>query len=270
MKKNALTPLLATLAVFSLALNACKKESNNAASCNHLSSLQATPGNGNTYTYLYEYDNTGRVSSQTEKNGSSENKYVFSYENGGLRILKNSFNTPAIKDSVELNSDGYIIYRVFHFTNGPAYYYYTYDGNGFLASETYEYFNTGVTYSFAKEQSVYTNTIGNGNLVKRVRVGKNLKTGVTGATEIQTFEYDESKPAFPELFSANHTGYEFLGKGYGKCSKNAAVKIVRNGSEYNYTYVIDSKGRLSTINGINIGGSSAYGKQQFLYTYACN
>jgi hypothetical protein len=253
-----------------LLMASCKKDNNSPANCNRLSSLQASPGNGNTYSFLYEYDNSGRVTAQTEKAGSSATKYNFTYENNGLRILKNNFNTPLLKDSFELNSDGYIIYRVFHFTNGPASYYYTYDGNGFLASETYEYFNTGATYSFAKEQTVYTNTITNGNLVKRIRVGKNLKTGVSGAAETESFEYDESKTGFPEFISANHSGYEFLGKGYGKCSRNAAVKIKRNGVEFNYTYTTDAKGRLSAINGINIGGSSAYSNQKFLYTYTCN
>lgn len=251
-----------------LVINACKKDKAPSANCDLPKEISSSPGNGNTYKYIYEYNGDRSIKSATEKYPTSEYRYDYSYENGGQRIILNSFNSPALKDTFELNSDGYIIFKVFHFVNGPGYFYYTYDGNGFLASATNENFNTGNPRSIGKYQETFTNTIVNGNLTKRVRVYKDIKAGTTNPPETQTWEYDESKSASP-LFTAYFTDFDFVGKGLGKKSKNAAVKSNINGVQYNYTYVSDAKGRLKEVNGIYVGSGTAYTNQKYIYSYLC-
>jgi hypothetical protein len=78
----------------------------------------------------------------------------------------------------------------------------------------------------------------------------------------------ESKSASP-LFAAYFTYFDFVGKGLGKKSKNAAVKSNINGVQYNYTYVSDAKGRLKEVNGIYVGSGTAYTNQKYIYSYLC-
>jgi hypothetical protein len=230
----------------------------------------SSPGNGNTYNTFYEYNDNGSIKSLTEKYSSGDQKWDRTYENGGQRIIVTSVLSAAAKDTFELNSDGYIIYWVHQFSNGPGYYYYTYDGNGFLASLTYEYFNTGNPVSIGKYQETYTNTIINGNLTKRIKVSKNIKAGTTSPPETDTWEYDESKPAFLVFNYINYTNLDYIGKGYGNNSKNLPVKSNRNGVMYNYTYVYDAKGRLKEVNGIYVGSGTSYKNQKYIYSYVCD
>jgi hypothetical protein len=249
-----------------LVTGVCKKDKASSANCDLPKKIASSPDNGNTYKISYEYNSTGSIKSVTEKYPASELKWERSYENGGQRVIVTSALNATAKDTFELNSDGYIIYWVHQLSNGPGYFYYTYDGNGFLASVTNENFNTGSRILIGKYQENFTNTIVNGNLAKRIRVYKDIKAGTTNPPETKTWEYDESKSASP-LFTAYFTEFNFTGRGLGKKSKNAAVKSYINGVQYNYTYVSDTKGKLKELNGIYMGSGTAYSNQKYIYTY---
>jgi hypothetical protein len=249
-------------------LGACKKDKTPGADCNRIKSIVSKFSNGNSINTIYEYNTEERVKSITYKYPTSELKTEFMYENAGQLVSATSNNNPAKKDTFRLNSDGYIIYRVFQFINGPSYHDYTYDGNGFLAAETYEAFTTGNPVSIFKLVTTYTNTIVNGNLVKRIGITRNAKNGTTQPAVTDTWEYDESKPASAS-FNTSGLGYDYIGNGSGKKSKNLPAKSINNGEPYNYTYVLDAKGRLKEVNGIYLGSGSS-NSYKYSYTYVCD
>ena len=253
-----------------VAVTACKKDKMSSVNCDRIKSISSSPGNGNTLNYVYDYYENGDIKSVTEKYPANEYKYERVYEKNGQRVIVSRVLNSANKDTFELNSDGYVILQVYQFSNGPGYFYYTYDGEGFLASTTYEYFNTGKSTPFNRAQNTYVNTVVNGNLVKRIRVSRNLTNGTTSAPETETWEYDESKAAYPIFDYLNYIRLDFIGKGFGKNSRNLPVKSNSNGAPYNYTYVTDTKGRLSEVNGIYVGSGTSHKNQKYIYTYTCD
>jgi hypothetical protein len=246
----------------------CKKDKTTSVACSRIKNILSEFSNGNTNTTIYEYNTDGKVKALTYKYPTSELKTEFTYESGGQLVSATSNNNPAKKDTFKLNSDGYIIYQVFQFSNGPSYHNYTYDSNGFLAAETYEAFTTGNPVSIFKLITTYTNTVINGNLIKRMAITKNAKNGTTQPPVTDTWEYDEGKPASAS-FNASGIGYDHIGNGFGKNSKNLPVKSIKYGDAYNYTYVIDAKGRLKEVNGIYLG-SGTNNSFKNTYTYLCD
>ena len=240
--------------------SSCKKDKSSNENCDRVNQFFYDNRSAVAKTTV-SYNADGTAKEIVEDNGN--NKYRFDYRNGNQTVL--IFATPGVgpaagietrSDSIILNSKKFITYRKHYFTDGYTVFINDYDQDGFLIKlDATNYDLNGVVRN--RQTNIYTNTLLDGNLVKKVEKFNN--------GSFNTYEYEYK---LTDAYVNPDYSYYNLISNPGNQSKNLMVKIRTNGAyTYNITYLFDGNKRVTDIKHTSLNGSN--NEPHYAINYAC-